>query len=37
MEEVGGQTVESSNGKTVIRAPVKDEKECQEWLRVFFN
>jgi len=27
IEEIGGQIVESSNGKTVIRAPVKDEKE----------
>jgi hypothetical protein len=27
IEKFGGQTVESSSGKTVIRAPVKDEKE----------
>jgi len=25
-EEIGGQIVESSSGKTVIRVPVKDEK-----------
>jgi hypothetical protein len=35
MEEFGGQTVESSDGKTVIRAPVKDEKEWQDWLQDF--
>jgi hypothetical protein len=30
IEEIVGQIVESSNGKTVIRAPVKDEKEWQD-------
>jgi len=35
MEEICGQIVESSNGKTVIRAPVKDEKEWQNWLQDF--
>jgi hypothetical protein len=35
IEEIGGQIVESSNGKTVIRAPVKDEKEWQDWLQNF--
>jgi hypothetical protein len=34
-EEIGGQILESSNGKTVIRAPVKDEEEWQGWLRDF--
>ena len=33
--ETGGQIVESSNGKTVIRAAVKDEKEWQDWLQDF--
>jgi len=27
IEEIGGQIIESSNEETVIRAPVKDEKE----------
>jgi hypothetical protein len=27
IEEIGGQTVESSNGTIVIRTPIKDEKE----------
>jgi hypothetical protein len=31
MEEISGQIVGSSNGKVVIRAPVKDEKEWQDW------
>jgi len=35
IEEIGGQIVESSNGKTVIRAPVKDEKEWQDWFQDF--
>jgi hypothetical protein len=35
IEEIGGQIVESSNGKIVITAPVKDEKEWQEWLQDF--
>jgi hypothetical protein len=29
MEEVGGQIVESSDGKIVIRAPAKDEMKWQ--------
>jgi hypothetical protein len=32
IEEIGGQIVESSNGKIVIRSPVKDEYEWQDWL-----
>jgi len=35
IEEIGGQIVKSSNGKTVIRVPVKDEKEWQDWLQDF--
>ena len=35
MEEISGQIVGSSNGKVVIRAPVKDEKEWQDWLQDF--
>jgi hypothetical protein len=35
MKEISGQTVECSNGKTVIRAPVKDEKNWQDWLQDF--
>ena len=35
IEEIIGQIVESSNGKTVIRAPVKDEKKWQNWLQDF--
>jgi hypothetical protein len=35
IEETGGQIVESSNGKIVIRAPLKDEKEWQDWLQDF--
>ena len=35
MEEIGGQIVESSDGKTVNRAPVKDEEEWQDWLQDF--
>jgi len=35
MEETGRQLVQSSNGKTVIRAPVKDEKEWHDWLQDF--
>jgi len=35
IEEIGGQIVESSNGKNVIRAPVKDEKEWRDWLQDF--
>ena len=35
IEEIGGQIVESSNGKIVIRAPVKDEKEWQIGFRIF--
>jgi hypothetical protein len=35
IEEIGGQLVECSHGKSVIRAPVKDEKEWQDWLQDF--
>jgi hypothetical protein len=35
IEEIGGQMVECSNGKIVIRAAVKDEKEWQDWLQDF--
>jgi len=35
VEETGGQIVESSSGKIVIRAPVKDENEWQDWLQDF--
>jgi hypothetical protein len=35
IEKIDGQTVEARNGKTVIRAPVKDEKEWQDWLQDF--
>jgi hypothetical protein len=35
IEEIGGQIVECSNGKTVIRAPVRDEKEWQDWPQDF--
>jgi hypothetical protein len=35
IEEICGQIVESSSGKTVIRAPVKGEKEWQDWLQDF--
>jgi len=35
IEEIGGQILESSNGKTVIRNPVKDEKEWQDLLQDF--
>jgi len=35
IEEIGGQIVESSNGKYVFRAPVKDENEWQDWLPDF--
>jgi hypothetical protein len=34
IEEIGGQIVECSNGKTVIRAPVKNE-DWQDWLQDF--
>jgi len=34
-EEIGGQIVESSNGKIVIRTPVNNEKEWQDWLQDF--
>ena len=33
IEEIDGQIVESNNGKNVIRAAVKDEKEWQDWLQ----
>jgi len=35
MGETGGQIVESSNWKIVNRAPVKDEKEWQDWFQGF--
>jgi len=35
IEEIGGQIVESSSEKNVIRAPVKDENEWQDWLQDF--
>jgi len=35
IEEIGGQIVESSNGKTVNRATLKDEKEWQYWVHDF--
>ena len=35
IEEIGGQIIESSNGKIVITAPVKYEKEWQDWLQDF--
>jgi hypothetical protein len=35
MEGVGGQIVESSDGKIVIKAPVKAGKEWQDWLQDF--
>ena len=35
IEETGGQIVECSNGKIVIRAAVKDEKERQDWFQDF--
>jgi len=35
VEEIGGRIVESSNGKIVIRASVKDGKEWQDWLQDF--
>jgi hypothetical protein len=34
-EEIGGQIVESSNGKIVIRTPVNNGKEWQDWLQDF--
>jgi hypothetical protein len=33
IEEIGGHLVESSNGKIVIRSPVKYEEEWQDWLQ----
>jgi hypothetical protein len=35
IEEIGGQIVESSSGKSVIRAALKDQKEWQDWLQDF--
>jgi hypothetical protein len=35
IEEIGGLIVESSSGKIVNRAPVKDEKKWQDWLQDF--
>jgi hypothetical protein len=35
IEEIGGKIVESSSGKIVIGAAVKDENEWQDWLQDF--
>jgi len=35
IEEIDGLIVECSNGVIVIRVPVKDEKEWQDWLQDF--
>ena len=35
IEEINGQIVESSSGKNMIRAAVKDEKEWQDWPQDF--
>ena len=35
IEEIDGQMVDCSNGKIVIRAAVKDEKEWQDWPQDF--
>jgi len=35
IEEIGRQILESSNGKIVIRAPLKYKKEWQDWLQGF--
>jgi hypothetical protein len=35
IEETDGQIVESSSREIVIRAPVKNEKEWQDWLQDF--
>jgi len=35
IREIGGQIVECSNGKIVITAAVKGEKEWQDWLQDF--
>jgi hypothetical protein len=35
VEEIGGQIVESSNGKNVIRAPIKDEMNGKIGFRIF--
>jgi len=35
IEEAGGQIVECSNRKIVIRAPVKDEKNDKIDIRIF--
>jgi len=35
IEEIGGRIVECSNGKIVIRAAVKGEKEWKDWLQDF--
>jgi len=35
IEEICGEIVECNNGKIVITAPVKDEKEWQDWLQDF--
>jgi len=35
IEETGGQILKSSNGKTVIRAPVKMKRNGKVGLRIF--
>ena len=35
IEEIGGQILQCSNGKIVISAHVKDEKEWQDWRQDF--
>jgi hypothetical protein len=35
MQGIVGEIVECSSARTVIRAPVKDEKEWQDWLQDF--
>jgi len=34
-EEIGGQILESSSVENVIRVPLNDEKEWQDWLQDF--
>ena len=35
IEDIGRQVAESGTGKTVIRAPVKGQKEWKDWLQDF--
>ena len=35
IEEIGGQILESSSVENVIRVPLNDEKEWQDWLQDF--